>query len=231
DKPLCEQKCVDLPIGYRCDCFEGFAIDVDDKKSCHNVNECYGRCRTEPVPWLMLANKHYIRKISIDGNNYEMAAQGFDNVVSLDVDLTEKKAYMVDQGKLRLLRVDLEEMDNPVTSYETVLRHNIFGIEGFAIDWVGRKIYMLNRQEKSIRVCELDGRFCRTLIRDRISQPKAIAIHPGKGYLFFTEWSLQPYIGRMALDGSPELADPIVKLAENDLGWPNALTIDYYSNR
>lgn len=42
DKPLCEQKCVDMPIGYRCDCFEGFAIDVDDKKSCHNVNECYG---------------------------------------------------------------------------------------------------------------------------------------------------------------------------------------------
>ncbi|PIO68007.1 Low-density lipoprotein receptor domain class A [Teladorsagia circumcincta] len=130
-----------------------FAIDVDDKKSCHNVNECYEgisgcsqtcedkigsykcgcvegyqlgkddhsckRTEAEPVPWLMLANKHYIRKISLDGNNYEMAAQGFDNVVSLDVDLTEKKAYMVDQGKLRLLRVDLEEMDSPVSSYET----------------------------------------------------------------------------------------------------------------
>lgn len=40
--PLCEQKCVDLPIGYKCDCFDGFAIDRDDKKSCHNVNECYG---------------------------------------------------------------------------------------------------------------------------------------------------------------------------------------------
>ncbi|KAJ1370489.1 Exosome complex protein [Parelaphostrongylus tenuis] len=38
---LCEQKCVDLAIGYRCDCFDGFAIDMDDKKSCHNVNECY----------------------------------------------------------------------------------------------------------------------------------------------------------------------------------------------
>uniref|UniRef100_A0A158P9R2 EGF-like domain-containing protein n=1 Tax=Angiostrongylus cantonensis TaxID=6313 RepID=A0A158P9R2_ANGCA len=253
EKPLCEQKCVDLAIGYRCDCFEGFAIDMDDKKSCHNVNECYEgisgcsqtcedkigaykcgcvdgyqlgkddhsckRTQPEPEPWLMLANKHYIRKISIDGNYYEMAAQGFENVVSLDVDMTEKKVYLVDQGKLRLLRVDLDEMQNPITSYETVLRHNIFGIEGFAIDWVGRKIYTLNRQEKSIRVCELDGRFCKTLIRDR------------KGYLFFTEWSLQPYIGRMALDGSPELADPIVKLAENDLGWPNALTIDYYSNR
>lgn len=103
------------------------------------------------------------------------------------------------------------------------------------MDWVGHKLYTLNRQDRSLRVCELDGRFCKTLIRDRISQPKAIAIHPKRGYLYFTEWSLQPYIGRIALDGSPKIIaenkDPIVKLAENDLGWPNALTIDFYSDR
>lgn len=263
--PLCEQKCVDLPIGYKCDCFEGFAIDRDDNKSCHNINECYEglsgcsqtcedkigsykcgcvegyqlgsddhsckRTEKEPEPYMLLANKHYIRKLSTDGNIYEMAAQGFDNVVSLDVDLTDNKAYVIDQGKLRLLRVSLDEMDSPLTSYETVLRHNVYGTEGLAIDWVGRKIYLLNRQERSIRVCELDGRYCKTLVRDRIQQPKAVVVHPGKGYLFFTEWSLQPYIGRIALDGSPELQDPIVKLAEKDLGWPNALTIDYFSDR
>ena len=81
----------------------------------------------------------------------------------------------------------------------------------------------MNRQDRSLRVCQLDGRFCRTLIRDRIQQPKAIVVHPGKGYLYFTEWSLQPYIARVALDGAPGVADPIFKLAEKDLGWPNAL--------
>lgn len=40
EKPLCEQKCVDLPINYRCDCFEGFELDNDDKKSCHDIDEC-----------------------------------------------------------------------------------------------------------------------------------------------------------------------------------------------
>jgi sugar lactone lactonase YvrE len=91
---------------------------------------------------------------------------------------------------------------------------------------------MLNRQDRSLRVCELDGRSCKTLIRDRITQPKAIVVHPQKGYLYFTEWSLQPYIGRVALDGTPSNGtDPIVKLAENDLGWPNALAIDFYSDR
>lgn len=56
-------------------------------------------------------------------------------------------------------------------------------------------------------------------------------MHPGKGYLYYTDWSLQPYIGRIPLDGSPDVGDPVVKLAENDLGWPNALTIDYYADR
>lgn len=41
------------------------------------------------------------------------------------------QAYIIDSGKLRLYRVGLEELDKPVTSYEIVLRHNIFGTEGF----------------------------------------------------------------------------------------------------
>ncbi|PAV62586.1 hypothetical protein WR25_26419 isoform C [Diploscapter pachys] len=265
EKPLCEQKCVDKPIGYQCECFEGFALDKDDQKSCHNVDECYegtstcsqqcedkigsykcscvkgyqlekddhGCKRTdpEPEPYMLLANKHYIRKLSLDGSIYDMAAEGFDNVVSMDFDWKEKMLYIVDQGRLRLLRIGLDEIGSGLNSYETIVRHHVFGTEGFAIDWIGRKMYMLNRQERAIRVCELDGTSCKTLIRDRIQQPKAIAIHPGKGYLYFTEWSLQPYIGRMALDASPELADPIVKLAEKDLGWPNAITIDFFSDR
>ncbi|CAI4230259.1 unnamed protein product [Auanema sp. JU1783] len=265
DKPLCEQKCIDLPIGYKCDCFEGFALDRDDQKSCHNVNECYEgisgcsqtcedkigtykcgcvsgyqlgkddhsckRTEQEPEPYMLLANKHYIRKISMDGNRYELAGKGFDNVVNIDVDIKRKMAYMIDQAKLRMYRVSMDDMDDSVSSYQIILRHNVFGTEGFAVDWVAEKLYLLNKQERSIRVCHTDGTHCKTIIRDRIAQPKAIVVHPGKGYLFFTEWSLQPYIGRIALDGSPELADPIVKLAENDLGWPNALTIDYYSDR
>uniref|UniRef100_A0AC35G4G5 EGF-like domain-containing protein n=1 Tax=Panagrolaimus sp. PS1159 TaxID=55785 RepID=A0AC35G4G5_9BILA len=267
ETPLCEQKCTDLLIGYKCECFEGFKLDIEDNKSCHNINECdegialcsqkcedkigaykcscadgfalhsdghtCKRAEKEPVPYLLLANKHYIRKISADGNRIELVAAGFDNVVSMDVDTVDGKVYAMDSGKLRLYRVDLKNLDPSLTpkDFEVVVRHNVFGTEGIAVDWIGRKLYMLNRQDRSLRVCELDGRFCKTLIRDRISQPKSIAIFPQQGYLYFTEWSLQPYIAKVALDGSPDLADPIIKLAEKDLGWPNALTIDYYAER
>lgn len=40
DRPLCEQKCTDLIIGFKCECFEGFQLDKDDMKSCHDADEC-----------------------------------------------------------------------------------------------------------------------------------------------------------------------------------------------
>ncbi|MFH4978606.1 hypothetical protein AB6A40_005315 [Gnathostoma spinigerum] len=265
EKPLCEQICIDLPIDYKCECHPGFSLDKDDKKSCHDIDECEdgtSRCSqkcenkvgsfkctcvdgyamtannrtckridSDPEPWILFANKHYIRRLTLDGERYELIARGFDNVISMDVDMKERKAYLVDSGKLRLYRVGIDDLDKPISSYEVVLRHNVFGTEGIAVDWVGRKLYLLNRQDRSIRVCELDGRFCKTLIRDRITQPKAIVVHPGKGYIYFTEWSLQPYIGRMSMEGAPQMTDPIVKLAEHDLGWPNALAIDFYADK
>lgn len=39
---LCEQICVDLPIGYQCQCKPGYVLDKLDMKSCHDFNECEG---------------------------------------------------------------------------------------------------------------------------------------------------------------------------------------------
>uniref|UniRef100_A0A0K0FI56 Low-density lipoprotein receptor-related protein (inferred by orthology to a C. elegans protein) n=1 Tax=Strongyloides venezuelensis TaxID=75913 RepID=A0A0K0FI56_STRVS len=265
DSHLCEQKCTDLTIGYKCECFDGFRINEKDKKSCIDINECEEgksgcsqycenkigdykcscakgyelsrnemsckRIDSEEVPYLILANKHYVRRLTIDGKNFELIAKGFDNVVSLDIDMVENKVYLLDSGKLRMYKVGINQINGPLKDYETIVRHNVYGTEGIAVDWVSRKLYLLNRQERSLKVCELNGRYCRTLIRDRIQQPKALVVHPKKGYLFFSEWSLSPYIGRVALDGSPDKEDPIVKIAENDLGWPNALAIDYYTDK
>ncbi|VDN27036.1 unnamed protein product, partial [Gongylonema pulchrum] len=155
-KQLCEQKCVDLPIDYRCDCYDGFALDKEDKKSsglgrcsqgCENKVGSYKcscvdgyamssddrtckRISSDPEPWLLFANKHYIRKLTLDGENYELVARGFENVISMDIDMKERKAYLVDSGQLRLYRVGLEELDQPIDSYQVVLRHNVFGTEG-----------------------------------------------------------------------------------------------------
>ena len=40
EHPLCEQRCVDQLIGYKCDCEKGFTLNREDKKSCVDVDEC-----------------------------------------------------------------------------------------------------------------------------------------------------------------------------------------------
>lgn len=47
-------------------------------------------------------------------------------------------------------------------------------------------------------------------------------------YLYFTDWGHHAYIARMGLDGSNFSR---IVLYENKLVWPNALTIDYFSNK
>jgi hypothetical protein len=75
--------------------------------------------------------------LSIDGQKYELVARGFENVVAMDVDIADNKLYLMDAGKLRLYRIGLDNLGAPIADYETVVRHNIFGTEGIAVDWVG----------------------------------------------------------------------------------------------
>jgi len=44
--------------------------------------------------------------------------------------------------------------------------------------------------------------------------------------LFWTDWTRNSYIGKMSMDGK----NP-VRLITKKLGWPNALTMDYETNK
>lgn len=73
---------------------------------------------------------------------------------------------------------------------EPIIRHDSLGLEGIAIDWVARKLYWLDRHAKHLDVSELDGTNRKTL-QSGIADPRAIVVHPGIGYLYFTSWHLQ----------------------------------------
>ena len=73
---------------------------------------------------------------------------------------------------------------------EAIIRHDSLGLEGIAVDWVGRKLYWLDRHAKHLDVAELNGTNRKTLLTN-IADPRAIVVHPGTGYLYFTSWHLQ----------------------------------------
>ena len=56
--------------------------------------------------------------------------------------------------------------------------------DGLAVDWISRNLYWTDNKGygmSEIAVSKLDGRFRRTLIRDGIGKPRAIAVHPTRG--------------------------------------------------
>lgn len=98
--------------------------------------------------------------------------------------------------------------------------------DGLAIDWVGRNLYWCDKTTDTIEVSKLDGRYRKVLIKEGLQEPRALEVFPAKGYMFYTDWGESPHISRSYLDGSIT-----EKIITEDLAWPNALTIDYVTEK
>lgn len=160
--------------------------------------------------------------MSTDGSVYNIILQDLRNVVALDFDIRNNHIYYADVSAKTIFRSDIT-----TGVKESIIKHESHGLEGLAVDWIGRKLYWLDRHSKSLEVSELNGTNRKTL-KSNIQDPRAVVVHPKKGLLFYTSWHLQAYIGRMNLDGSNFT---MILNWENSIAWPNALTLDYINDR
>ncbi|XP_071451711.1 low-density lipoprotein receptor-related protein 2 [Hetaerina americana] len=216
---VCSQKCSNTPGSYYCKCADSYYEREPDEHTCK-------RKEPKPDPWLVFTNKYYVRNMSLDGTRYSLMHRDLTNVVALDFDLTDGRVYYCDVGAKTIYRAFLNASVGD-EKREPVIRHDSHGLEGLAIDWVGRKLYWLDRHSRHLDVAELNGRWRKTLLAN-VSDPRALALHPGTGHLYFTSWQLQAFIGRLGMDGSN-----LTRILNWDDGiaWPNALTIDYFTDR
>ena len=98
--------------------------------------------------------------------------------------------------------------------------------EGLACDWVNDNIYWTDSDTKRIEVSSMPipGRsnqhFHRNvLIWEDMELPRAIAVAPHDGLMFWTDWGAQyPKIERASMDGDPSSRKILV---DTDLAWPN----------
>lgn len=252
----CEHKCVDTPTSYYCECREGYQL-AKDGKACEDVNECntkqavcsnycfntpgsyFCKCnekyyersiggnvckrRDNVTPWLIFSNRYYLRNASIDGASYNLVKMDLKNVVALDFDYRDERIYYADVGNKTINRIFING-----TGEQNLIRHEAHGLEGIAVDWVAHKLYWLDRTSKHIEVAELNGTHRKTLLAGGISDPRAIVLHPGLGLIFFTDWGHHAFIGRVGMDGSNFTR---IITYETKLVWPNALAIDYFSDK
>ena len=71
---------------------------------------------------------------------------------------------------------------------EVVIDHNIITADGLAIDWIYSHLYWTDTGTNSICMSDLDGNLVTTIITDALEEPRAISLHPEKGWMFWSDW-------------------------------------------
>ncbi|KAK9298041.1 hypothetical protein QLX08_008537 [Tetragonisca angustula] len=243
----CSQICIDLPIGFRCDCSAGYRLI--DNRTCDDIDEClepgscsqfclnekggfkcscapgylkdprnHTRCKAaEGHASLLFTRRHDIRKVALDRLEMTNIVKDTKMAAALDFvfrtgmifwsDSSEKKIYKapIDEGNERTVVID----DGLTTS------------DGLAVDWIYSHIYWTDSKKSTIELANFEGNMRKTLIRDRVQEPRAIALNPLEGWMFWTDWSDEARIEKAGMDGSHRTV-----IVDHDVQWPNGLTLD-----
>lgn len=117
-----------------------------------------------------------------------------------------------------------------IQNVETVVQSGLSTAEGLAVDWIGHNLYWVDSNLDQIEVARVNGSFRRTLVAGEMASPRAIALDPRDGLLFWTDWdNADPRIERCTMAG--EQRTIVTHVAEVRGAWPNGLTLDYTLRR
>ncbi|XP_052831949.1 low-density lipoprotein receptor-related protein 1B isoform X1 [Octopus bimaculoides] len=210
----CSHKCENTIGGYTCSCAEGYRLEKDGK---------FCKVAEPPEPKLLVASQHYIIKTDFSGRNIEMVVNDLNHVIALDYDWVDQYIYWshISASNSKIFRTQMNS-SNVQVLHET----NIKDPDGIAVDWIGRNLYWCDRTTHTIEVSQLNGNHRKVLLHKGLDHPRAIEVYPAKGLLFYTDWGSSPHIGRVKMDGTNR-----IKIIDQNLIWPNALTIDYVTNK
>nr|XP_012551059.1 lipophorin receptor isoform X1 [Bombyx mori] len=248
----CSQRCVDTPIGYYCDCEKGYKLI--DNRTCEDIDECADpgscsqicinekgtfkcechtgyardprdrtRCKaTEGHPSLLFARKHDIRKISLDHHEMVAIVNDTKSATALDYVFRTGMIFWSDVNDEKIYKAPIDEG----TQRTVVIGEQLITSDGLAVDWVYNHLYWTDTGHNHIELSDLQGNMRKILIRDRLEEPRAIALNPLEGWMFWTDWGQVPKIERAGMDGSHRST-----IVSYDVKWPNGLTLDLVRQR
>ncbi|KAG5887972.1 hypothetical protein JTB14_035046 [Gonioctena quinquepunctata] len=215
----CKQLCVSSADGKNdCSCFTGYQL-ASDRYSCEDIDECM--YATDPV-------------CSQTCNNTIGSFKcGCMTGYVLRPDLRTCKAMGAPPTLLFANRMDIRQVSLSNSKYTALLKGTTdiikSGLEspgGVAIDWIHDLIFWTDSGTRRIEVASLDGQQRAIIAASDVDKPRAIAVHPGKALVFWTDWGPSPKIERSEMDGSNRKSIII-----ESVFWPNGLTLDYTSNQ
>ncbi|XP_046973357.1 prolow-density lipoprotein receptor-related protein 1 [Vanessa cardui] len=214
---VCSQTCQPHRDRYRCTCYEGYRL-ADDGFTCKS---------TDPTrPLLVYSNRHEVRGVELSSLTSRALVSSLKNTIALDWCRTPAglQLYWTDVLDDNIYRGTLT--GDAVTGIEVVVQQGLSTAEGLAVDWVAGNLYWVESSLHQIEVARLDGKYRRTLIAGDMDSPRAIAVDPGVGYLFWSDWeAAAPRIERASLAGRRRRA--LLRVG----AWPNGLALDLAARR
>ncbi|EDX17507.1 GD16065 [Drosophila simulans] len=202
-------------LGFRCACSTGYQLETD-LKLCKPVSE-----------FLMYSQQRFIK-----GKVLEPVIEGFSDAimpvvsrrarfVGLDFDARDEFIYYSD-----VLQDVIYRVHRNGTGREIVLASQNEGVEGLAVDWASKNLYYIDSRKGTLNVLSTRNVTHRRTLLKNLKRPRAIVVHPNRGFIFFSEWDRPANITRANTDGSGLLVFKNVTL-----GWPNGLSIDFKEDR
>ncbi|XP_077948257.1 low-density lipoprotein receptor-related protein 1 isoform X1 [Gasterosteus aculeatus] len=211
----CTQRCINTHGSFHCLCVEGFQLSPENPTICKSTSD--------EEPFLIFANRYYLRKLNLDGSNYTLLKQGLNNAVALDFDYRQQMIYWTDvttQGSM------IRRMHINGSNVQVLHRTSLSNPDGLAVDWVGGNLYWCDKGRDTIEVSKLNGAYRTVLVNSGLREPRAVAVDVRYGYLYWSDWGDTPHIGRIGMDGSNRSA-----IVEDKITWPNGLTLDFINDR
>ncbi|XP_023930314.1 prolow-density lipoprotein receptor-related protein 1 [Lingula anatina] len=213
---VCSQKCSQSELGYTCSCYHGYILDPDG-----------WTCKPEgtEIPYILYTIRHEIRLVDLDGQA-SVALDRLRNTVSLDYYDKNSTIFWSDVMQDKIYRGVMDT--NHVTDIQEVVSVGLITPEGIAVDWVGENIYWIDSNQRQIEVATMQGKLRSTLVAGNIGHPRAIAVDPSVGLLFWTDWEKdKPRIESCSMSGHGRTVVVNITLIDSEGAWPNGLTLDY----
>ena len=168
----------------------------------------------------MFAHKKDIRLTDLVREDTVSVVEDIRAALSVDFHYEASQIFWTDSAERRIYRARLnDQFKNRRVVVEAGAE------EGLAVDWVHDNLYWVRRRPKdnsrAIAVTDLKGETVVEVVSQDVDHPRALALHPTKGWLFWSDWGKTPKIERCGMDGSQRSV-----LVKDNILWPNGITLD-----
>ncbi|XP_026831951.1 very low-density lipoprotein receptor isoform X2 [Drosophila erecta] len=249
----CMHRCVNLEVGYRCECNEGYKLDAD-QHTCVDIDECQtpgicsqvcvneiGAFKCECEAGYMRILKNHTRCKAGEGHASLLLARRHDiRKIALDrpemtsIVNSTKSATALDfvfrTGMIFWSDVTTQKIYKaPIdegNDKTVVLTKSSVTSDGLAVDWIYNHVYFTDTHKCTIELTNFEGSMGKVLVKDSLDIPRSIALDPIEGWMYWSDWGASPRIERAGMDGSHRTA-----IITYDVKWPNGITLDLVQKR